>query len=321
VDAPERNNAPVAVWGGGIAKGLRAFVPLLLVSVGLSACGGGDGANDERKVEEAIEFALTSTDPSACGEYRTVAFMEETTSATGAAAERECEESVKSRASLPDSVTVSKIEIEDGEASAEVAFEGGDGDGLVLNVVLVEDEGSWKIDDFTGVAGVDRDRLVARIVKQLEKQGMSARGVRCMADGLSKLPPAELERAVFGEGDRVATGIAEDCEASARAEQLAAKTEREEERQEQAELEAEEEAEEQERLEREAEQPAGYPRAVQQNFLSSCLATSGSNFEGCECTLEQIEARYSLSDLMRAEANLASGEMREMIEYALAACA
>lgn len=50
--------------------------------------------------------------------------MEETGESTGAEAERECEKEVASRENLPNSVTVSKVEVEDDKATAEVALEG-----------------------------------------------------------------------------------------------------------------------------------------------------------------------------------------------------
>lgn len=298
----------VNVWGVGIGKGLRVLTLVALLALGLSACGGSDdgGASDEQGVEAAIETALTSSDPSACAGSRTIAFMEETTSKDGTAAERECEQSVKTRDGLPDAVTVSKIEIDGEEASAEVAIEGGDGDGMVLEVALVEEDGNWKIDDFTGLVRLDRDRLISRIVGEIEKQGVGTQAeIACFSEALGELPKSEFERVVLDDGEEVVTELSEDCEESAEAEEeLLEPVEPEPEREQEV----------------EAEEPANYPRPVQQNFLSSCLATSGSNFAGCECSLEAFEARYSLADLQRAEANLASGELRRMVEYAEAAC-
>lgn len=144
-----------------------------------------------------VKAALTSTDPSACGESRTIDFMEEIGNSTGAETERECEEDVASRENLPNSVTVSKIEVEDGRATSEVAFEGGEPDGLVVNVVVVEEDGSWKIDDFTDLARLDRDRFTTCKKRRNDHDrgdpyfGRAVRG----ACGTSKSPNPDAIRA------------------------------------------------------------------------------------------------------------------------------
>jgi hypothetical protein len=284
-----------------------AALVLLVLALGISACGGDSGESDEEQVEAAIKTALTSTDPSACGESRTINYMEETGDSTGAVAERECEEDVASREGLPSSVTVSKVEIEDGKATAEVALEGGDPDGLVVNVALVEEDGSWKVDEFTDLARLDRDRFTARIEGEFEKEGLGPPEVRCLVAGLDELPESEFEELVLGAGEETITEISEQCEAEIEAEQVTAEAEREIEQEELAEIEAEE--------------PAEYPRAVQQNFLKSCLATSGSDFATCECALDALEADYTVKEIEQAEANIASGRMREIAESAFIACA
>lgn len=285
-----------------------AALVLLVLALGISACGGGSGESDEEQVEAAIKTALTSTDPSACGESRTIDFMEETSDSTGAEAERECEKAVVSRENLPTSVTVSKVKVEDGKATAEVAFKGGDPDGLVVNVVLVEDNGNWKIDDFTDLAGLDRERFTARIERAFEKEGLGPPEVRCLIAALDKLSQAAFEEIALSEDEKAITKISDQCEGELEVERATAKAERELEQEELAEIEAE--AAEYE-----------YPRAVKQNFLKSCLATSGSDFATCECSLAALESNYTVKEIQQAEANIASGRMREMIETAFTECA
>lgn len=285
-----------------------AVLGLLLLALGISACGGGSGESDEEQVEAAIKTALTSTDPSACGESRTIDFMEETGDSTGAEAERECEKAVASRENLPSSVTVSRVKVEDGKATAEIAFEGGDPDGLVVNVVLVDDDGSWKIDDFTDLAGLDRERFTARIERAFEKEGLGPPEVRCLIAALDKLPQGEFEEIALSEDEKAITGISEKCEGELEAQRATAKAERELEQEELAEIEA-------------GAAEYEYPRAVKQNFLKSCLATSGSDFDTCECSLAALESNYTVKEIQQAEANIASGRMREMIETAFTECA
>src|SRR5262249_18361815 len=47
--------------------------------------------------------------------------------------------------------------------------------------------------------------------------------------------------------------------------------------------------------------PGGYPLAVQQNFLSGCEEGKTSNSSACHCSLAEIEANYSVSDVERIE--------------------
>lgn len=287
-------------------RALAALV-LLVLALGISACGGSSGESDEEQVEAAVKTALTSTDPSACGGSRTMDFMEEVGDSTGAEAERECEENVADRENLPNSVTVSKIEVEDGKATAEVAFEGGDPDGLVVNVVLVEEDGSWKIDDFTDLARLDRDRFTTRIEAAFKKEGLGQPEVHCLIAGLDKLPQDEFEEIALSGGGDVITKIAERCEDQIEINRAVAKTEKELEEEEPAEIEAEE--------------PAEYPRAVRQTFMKSCLATSNSDFATCECSLAALESSYTVKEIQEAEADIASGKMREIIESAFSDCA
>lgn len=300
---------PLSVWGVSMRTGRRvlAALVLLVLALGISACGGGSGESDEEQVEAVIKTALTSTDPSACGESRTIDFMEETGDSTGAKAERECEEGVASRENLPSSVTVSKVEVEDGKATAEVAFEGGDPDGLVVNVALVEEDGTWKIDDFTDLARLDRDRFTARIEKAFKQEGLGPPEVHCLIAGLDKLSQAEFEEIALSGGGEFVTEIANRCEDEIEIDRTSAKVERE--------------LEEEEAAEIEAEEPAEYPRAVQQNFMKSCLATSGSDFATCECSLAALESNYTVKEIQQAEADIASGKMREIVESAFAGCA
>lgn len=280
---------------------LARFRPVLttlvaaLVVLGLAGCGwggsDGEGESDDQKVKTTIKAALTSTGAAACAESRTIAFMEETSSETGAAAERECEKSVQRGEGLPDTVAISKIKVDGEEATAEVAFQGGDGDGLVLDVALVEEDGTWKVNEFLGVARLDRDRFVNRIIEGVEREGAATTAqLRCLSGALHELSDPQFERAVLGGGNSLTDEIIEECEEAGGPEP-------------------------------EPEVLPEYPRAVQQNFLNSCLEGSGSNFAACECTLEALELEYPVEELQAAEENLADGRAREMLEYAALACA
>ncbi len=309
----------MSVWGDSSKVGRVAFLALVLavLALGIAACGGDSGESDEEQVEAAIETALTSTDPSACGESRTIGYMEEIGDSTGAEAERECEEAVASRENLPSSVTVSKIEIDGEEATAEVALEGGDPDGLVVTIALVEEDGSWKIDEFTDLARLDRDRFTGRIEAEFENKGLGPTEVRCLVSKLDELPQDEFEEVALTANRETIEKISGECEDEIEADRASAKEDRELER----EVEQEEQRLEEEELEEIEAETIEYPRVVQQNFLKTCLATSGSNFEGCECSLDYLESNYSVEELKQAEAHIANGRLRDMVESALSVCA
>jgi hypothetical protein len=310
----------LSVWGDSRTgrQALTALV-LLVLALAISACGGGEGGeSDEEQVEAAIKTALTSTDPSACGESRTIAYMEEVGKSTGAAAERECEEAVASRENLPSSVTISKVEVDGEEATAEVAMEGGEPDGLVVTVALVEEDGSWKIDDFTDLARLDRERFTAKIEAEFVKGGLGPTEVRCLVAALDDLPQGEFEELALSADEKKINQISSRCEAEIKADRQTAAEERELEREAAKE---EREIEQEELAEIEAEEPEPYPRLVQQNFLQTCLSSSGAAFDACECALDFLESNYTVEELQQAENNLASGRLRDMVESALSICA
>lgn len=167
----------MSVWGVGIRSlrfGLAAAV-LAVLALGISACGGGDGESDEEKIEKTIEVAWTEPGPEACGESRTIAYMEELSEASGEEAEADCEETVADRENMPTAVKVSKVEIGDEGATAEVAMIGGEQDGLVVKMALVEEDGSWKIDEVVELVSLDRDSFTGKIEDEFRKEAWEPR--------------------------------------------------------------------------------------------------------------------------------------------------
>lgn len=192
---------------------LHLLLPLavLVLALGLAACGGGE--SDEDKIVSAIETSATSTDPSICKETETLAFMEQTNSASGAAAEKECEEEAKSGEDNPDSVNVSEVEVEDEKATANVEFKGGNLDGQVVEVALVEEEGDWKLDELTGFAKFDPSQIVAALAQGLEEEPeIEPQVASCIVEGMEEAPDEELEALVIENNSQPIVELAESCE-------------------------------------------------------------------------------------------------------------
>ncbi|HET9676464.1 MAG TPA: hypothetical protein VFP21_03045 [Solirubrobacterales bacterium] len=185
---------------------------LLALTLGLAACGGG-GESDEDKITSTIETAATSTDPAVCDETQTLNFMEQTSSSSGKEAEKECEEETKSGESNPDSVTVSKVEVDGGNATADAEFKGGTFDQQTLELALVEEGGDWKLDELTGFAKFDPESLVKAFSEQLEEEPeIEPETASCIVEGMEELPKGELESLVIENNTEPIVEIAESCE-------------------------------------------------------------------------------------------------------------
>jgi hypothetical protein len=185
---------------------------ILALVFGLVACGGSD-ESDEDKVVETIETAATSTDPTVCEETQTLAFVEQTTGASGKKAEKQCEEEAEAGENKPDSVEVSKVEVDGGSATAEAEFKGGDLDAQTLELRLVEEDGDWKLDELSGFADFDSESLVSAFAEQIENEpGVDPKTAGCFVEGVEALSDSELEGVVLENDTAVFGEIAEGCE-------------------------------------------------------------------------------------------------------------
>ena len=186
---------------------------LLAFALGLAACGGG-GESDEDKIVSMIEESATSTDPAICGETQTLSFMEQTASGSGKEAEKECEtETEEEDSGDPDSVDVTKVEVDGGKATADVGFSGGSFDGQKLEVALIEEDGDWKLDELTGFSKFDAAGFVGKFAEQLEEEpGIEPQTSSCIVEGLEEAPKDELEALVIENNTQPIVELAESCE-------------------------------------------------------------------------------------------------------------
>jgi hypothetical protein len=177
------------------------LLPALLgaFAVAFTACGGGE--SEEGKIARTVESLATSTDPADCEALATSAFLKQTqVKESGAEALESCEEDAEKTAEDPDSVQVSNVEVDGPMATADAAFSGGTFDGQSLSVALVKEDGGWKLDQVTGFALFDRDRLVESFQRALEEgPGASApRLAACIGDVLRESSRSQVEEVVIG---------------------------------------------------------------------------------------------------------------------------
>jgi len=194
----------------------KLLIPLFVfaVAIGLSACGG-SSESDEDKVVDVIETSVTSSDPSSCTEFATMAFVEQTEAEEGDAALKSCEEDAEDTSNDPDSVTVDEVEVDGSEATANVAFVGGNFDGQTLEVALVEADGDWKLDRVEGFAKFDQAKLVNAFEEEFEEgEEIEPKLASCIVESLRELEQTEFEELFLSGSQEGLVEIVQACERS-----------------------------------------------------------------------------------------------------------
>lgn len=155
-------------------RGIRLAVVVALMAlapVALAACGSSDSSTssaDESEISNAITQAATSGEASACTEFQTQKFTEQTSGGTGAAAVKSCEKDAANSAS--DSVEVTNTKVDGDTATVEAAFTGGFIDGQTLEISMVKDGDQWKVDQLTGFAEFNRDQFITSALGVITEQ-------------------------------------------------------------------------------------------------------------------------------------------------------
>jgi hypothetical protein len=143
----------------------------------------------------------------------TQTFVEQTADSVGGAAVKECEEEAKNGENDPDSVTVSSVEIDGENATADAAFVGGSFDGQTLTVALIKDGGQWKLDEIEGFANLDREALTVALEEQLEATGqLTAEQTHCIVEGIEAGSDNAFEELLLSGSSDALREIAEGCE-------------------------------------------------------------------------------------------------------------
>jgi hypothetical protein len=187
---------------------------LLLSALTLAACGGGGSdSGDEESIEAAIVRSATTGDPANCTEVETQAFVEQSSDEKGPAAVKECEKEAKDQSNNAKTVRVTKVKIDGDEATADAAITGGGFDGQVISIALVEEDGTWKLDQLTGFAKLDTLRLSEVFGEKLEETGeLTPEQTSCIVEGIEAASKEEAEGLVLSGSSQPLIEVAESCE-------------------------------------------------------------------------------------------------------------
>ena len=193
----------------------RILVPLALLVLAastLAACGGG-GSGAEDEIVETIETAATTNDPTNCTELQTQRFDEQNSGESGKAAVKSCEEEAKEDEEQAEAANASNVSVNGEKATAEVEFEGGPLDSQTLEVALVEEGGSWKLDQIEGFAEYDGQALEEAFLKRFEEEpeGASKAQYACIAEGIGKASKAEAEELFLSGSPEKLEELARGC--------------------------------------------------------------------------------------------------------------
>jgi hypothetical protein len=175
----------------------RPLVLLALLALGalaLSACGGG-GSSAEGEITEVIEEAATTSDPSNCTKLQTQRFDEQNASEKGKAAIKTCEKEAGEGEEQAEEAKVSNVSVNGEKATSEVEFIGGSLNAQTLEIALVEEGGSWKLDQIEGFANYNGKALEEEFLTRFEEEPeqLTKPQYTCIAEGIGKANKAEAE--------------------------------------------------------------------------------------------------------------------------------
>jgi hypothetical protein len=109
---------------------------------------------------------------------------------------------------------VTKVEVDGSKATADAAFVGGSFDGQTMSVALVEEDGDWKMDEITGFAKLDQERLAESLEEGLTSgdNALEPQVASCMGEVFRELPEAEFEEVIIGGDPEPLVAIVEGCQ-------------------------------------------------------------------------------------------------------------
>jgi hypothetical protein len=186
---------------------------LILSALALTACGSSGGEDGE--IEEVIETSATSTNPADCKKLNTQQFMEQTTQESGSAAVKSCEEEAKEEEGAK-SVSVSAVEVDGSDATAEAALSGGNLDGQTLELALVKDGGQWKLNEVVEFTKFDQGKLVEGLEASLSEASseVDPKFASCVIDAFKQGSQSEVEELLFGNSPKALEEVFEACSSS-----------------------------------------------------------------------------------------------------------
>ena len=186
---------------------------LILSALSFAACGSSSG--DEGEIEEVIETSATTTNPADCKKLNTQEFMEQTTQESGNAAVKECEEEAKKEEGAK-SVSVSAVEVDGSDATAEAALSGGNLDGQTLEVALVKDGDQWKLNEVVEFTKFDQGKLVESLEASLSEASseVDPKFASCVIEAFRQGSQSEVEELLIGSSPKALEEVFEACASS-----------------------------------------------------------------------------------------------------------
>ncbi len=183
---------------------------LILSALALTACGSSSG--DDGEIEEAIETSATSTDPADCKKLNTQQFMEQTTQESGSAALKSCEVEAKEEKGAK-SVSVSAVEVDGSDATAEVALSGGSLDGQTLELALVKGGDQWQLNEVVKFTKFNQTKLAESLEASLAEASseVDPKFGSCVVEAFKEGSQAEVEELLFGSSPKALEEVLEAC--------------------------------------------------------------------------------------------------------------
>ena len=164
-----------------------------------------------------IETSATTTDPADCKGLQTQQFMEQISRESGKAAVEACEDEAKGEEGA-EGVTVSAVEVDGSNATAEAALEGGSLDGQTVEVALVQDGDQWKMDEVVKFTDFDQEHLVEGLERELSKSDEAdTKLASCFVEAFKRASASEVEELMFGKSPRALEELFETCASNASA--------------------------------------------------------------------------------------------------------
>jgi hypothetical protein len=178
------------------------------LAMAFAGCGGGDdSSSDEDEVREAIEQIAGSRDAGDCTTYATQAYLEQTTFETGAAAVEACE----AQAGTTATVDVEDVAVDGDAATATVATTEGELEGQTVEVSLLREDNTWKLDSLNDFVVFDRGSYRDGLEERMVEDGTQAAALDCVLGNFDGLEDTELEQ-IFLSGDpNQLSQLAEGC--------------------------------------------------------------------------------------------------------------
>jgi hypothetical protein len=165
---------------------------------------------DSVQIDDAIDAAFTSADPSYCDSDVTSTYLEQQTDAVPPFADDICERDADYERA--DAVDVDDMRINGSRATASVTVDGGSFDRFGLGVEIVKDDGDWKVNRIVGFERFDRASFDASYRRKFAEFGSPPSAAGCAIAKARTLTDLEIERIILRSQPGPWAQIAVECD-------------------------------------------------------------------------------------------------------------